>query len=174
MKAAYLFDEDRPIFDNLIDMSKQPAANKGSSWTTDVNEPPFITNANGKYFEISNNKIFFIRQSDYGGQPNTFRVYTVILRFRVHQLPQKGSHGVLYQTRTVKEMGVFISGTGRVMIGGSKIRSDPNVIVRAGSWYLLKGTYTLFLTSDGPHDCSFGVEVFGVGEFGGDFECNLE
>ena len=173
IKASYRFDEDVNEFLNLFGYQKQTTSNKGLSQNPDGHEPPLITASPSQYFELSNDKMFNTKPNDFEDQPSTFRVYTAILRVKVHQLPQKGSHHFLFTINNPKSISVKISGTGNLMLVGSSVRSDPSVKINVGDWNFIKITFTLFLDQSLPHDCSLGVEVLGVGEFGADFECKL-
>ena len=174
LKGTYLFDEDLNEFDNLVSPSTQGGVNRGNSYQPDSYDPPLITAASpSNYFEVSNDKYFLVKFENYEDQPTTFRVYTTIFRFRIHQLPERGSNQMLFMIRSVKKIAIRVSGSGRLVLEGSKLRSEGTTIkLNVRIWYLVKATFTLFLDQDSPHDCSLGVELEGVGEFGADFECN--
>ena len=176
IKAAHLFDEDQPTFHNYISLTKQCVTNRGGSAQVENVDPALITDGSKQYLEVTHNKYFLVRASDFGDKlSDTLRVYTAIMHIGVLQLPEKGRISQLFAFETDKRIPIKISWLGQLIIDGTTtLYSNPGVRISAGNSYYVKMTMTRFINQGAPHDCSIGVEVFGVGELGGDLECKTK
>ena len=167
--AAYHLDEDLQVYSNYVSQNRQPIMYRGSGGNTDSRDPVLATNR----LEVSQKARFTARSPDYGtGSEPDFLVASTIIRVKFHSLPAYGHFEPFYNFANDKRIRVSLSYLGGILIGHpEKNFTRQDIKLSVGVWYHIKMTYTRFNLNKAQHDCSVGVLVLGVGEVGGDLDC---
>ena len=171
IKAAYLFDKSSQVFSNLLSPSKQPVATLGADETSASDDPTLV---GSNHYEIGNGqsiKVGEVFYNDFAYQSH--RAISHIIRIKFLSLPDYQHFEPIYTFIYEKEVIVKVSSTGDFWVGNqNSFFTTSGVQVTTGQWYMIKITFTRAINTIREHDCSVGIEIDGVGEVGGDLECN--
>ena len=173
VKSGYLFDETKVDYDNMMAQSRSGNTVGGPTYKVDPKDPILIDDGSRKYLRITADNYWQERSTYYGyTSADVMRVYTAVIRIQVSEFPHQGYLRSLLKFDIDKDIVLKISDAGNLVIDGQTRKiSDKNMKLNLGTWYIIKATLTRFVSQQAFHDCSFGVEVLGMGEFGGDLEC---